>query len=592
MLLNALRLIQSFGSLLVPMRHRIMLVVSLVTAAPLLTVLSLHLMQRVIDESMVQPNLSLGIGLLGVYLLVVAVKGLLDYADRRIDAGICEALTKSARVAICTHLLSLAPGTLRERSIGDLLAHLEEDASRIASLLYSSPVSVFGNILRIVTLTALLLTLSVKLTLVALVTLPLLYVVVARMNRQNRTAARWARRAHGRWLATAEETLHSVQVIQANNAAAREAARFAAHCDAARRAELRVTAIQAAMSLALDAVTTIGGLLVLMIALNEVVTGAMTVGAVMVFVGTVGSLYSPARSLSQGAARIQRAISSAERIRKLLDTPSIVIEQPAAWPLPALKGSIRFEGVHCHYGNGNDVLRGIHLEINAGETVAIVGSSGCGKSTLLRLLLRLQDPNAGRIFLDEHDIREVTLSSLRDQVAVAFQEPFLMRRSVADNIRLADPQADEQLLRDVAGISLTDTFIDDLPAGMATAVGNRGERFSGGQRQRIALARALIRNTPVLLLDEATSAVDSEVEELIQRGIDAQRGTRTIIIVAHRLSLVERAQRIVVLDQGRIAEIGTPGELLRAGTRCHALFAAQMEARTLSPTDARWRAAG
>jgi ABC-type multidrug transport system fused ATPase/permease subunit len=592
MLHEAFRLFRSFQHLLQPLRGRIAFVVVLVVVAPLMTILALRTMQRVIDEAMLEANLTLGIQLLGVYLCIVAFSALANYADERVDAGICESLTMNARVSLCQHLLSLAPGSVRQRSVGDLLAYLEEDSERVATLLYSGPLSAFSNITRILMLSGLLLSLSVTLTITALLTLPVLYLVVRRMTRHARTAARWARRAHGRWLSTAEEALHSVPMIQANNAVASELLRFQTHCDAARQAEIRATAVQARTSLALESITTLGGLLVLLIAISEVAAGTLTVGQVIVFVGTVGSLYSPARRLSQSAGRMQRAINSAARIRALLDTPSAVTEHERSRTLPTTRGDIRVENVCCDNGDGLEVLRGIDLHIQAGETIAIVGSSGCGKSTLLRLLVRLQDPSSGRILIDGIDIREVTLQSLRDQVALAFQEPYLLRRSVADNIRIASPDASDAAIHSAMRLSQTESFVAGLTSGLATRAGNRGERFSGGQRQRIALARALVRDTSVLILDEATSAIDSETEELIRTGIERHRGLRTTILVSHRHSLVERADRIVVLDNGHIVESGRPRDLLQAGSRCHALFAAQLANGPGLPDELRWRDAG
>jgi ABC-type multidrug transport system fused ATPase/permease subunit len=296
----------------------------------------------------------------------------------------------------------------------------------------------------------------------------------------------------------------------------------------------------------------------------------------MAFLGAVGSLYGPARGLAKIPSRFQRAAAGAQRVADLLDTHSLVKERHGAKPLAKVAGALEFRNLRFGYTPGADVLRGISLKIAPGETVAVVGPSGSGKSTLVRLALRLYDPSAGAVLIDGTDLKDITLESLRRTVGVVFQEPYVFRGSIAENIRYGEQAAPDDRVSAAARAAHIHAFIKAQPNGYSTLVGPRGGWLSGGQRQRIAVARALLRRPPILLLDEATASVDSEAEELIQDALEQLAGRCTILIIAHRLSSVRWADRVVVLDQGRIVETGTPESLLKPATRYHDLFAAQL----------------
>jgi ABC-type multidrug transport system fused ATPase/permease subunit len=282
------------------------------------------------------------------------------------------------------------------------------------------------------------------------------------------------------------------------------------------------------------------------------------------------------RGLAKAAGRFQRAAAGAQRVAELLDVPSLVTERPWARPLTHIQGAVEFRNVAFAYQGGPQVLAAISLRIEPGETVAVVGPSGAGKSTLVQLALRLYDPSAGAVFLDGVDLRDITFDSLRRAFAPVFQEPYIFRGSVIENIRYGRTDVPLERVAEIARAAHAERFIDALRSGYTAPVGPRGTWLSGGERQRLAMARALLRDAPILLLDEATASVDSETEELIQDAIDRFTGRRTIMVVAHRLSSVRRADRVVVLDHGRIVECGTPELLLRTATRCRDLFSAQL----------------
>ncbi len=274
--------------------------------------------------------------------------------------------------------------------------------------------------------------------------------------------------------------------------------------------------------------------------------------------------------------RFHRAAAGAQRLVDLFDTPSLVTERAEARPLPPPRGALAFRDVRFAYPRGEEVVRGVSLEVEPGETVALVGPSGSGKSTLAQLALRLYDPSSGAVLLDGHDLRDLSIQSVRQTVGIVFQEPFIFQGTIADNIRYGRADAPEELVRTMGRIAHVEDFAAARLGGYAAQTGPRGSWLSTGQRQRIALARAFVRNAPILILDEATASVDSETEELIQEAVERFAGRRTVLLVAHRLSSVRRADRVIVLDHGRIVETGTPAELLQGESRCRDLFAAQL----------------
>jgi subfamily B ATP-binding cassette protein MsbA len=306
--------------------------------------------------------------------------------------------------------------------------------------------------------------------------------------------------------------------------------------------------------------------LLLLLGRQQIVHGLMTPGIFVAFIIAVFKLYDPVRKFALFHNGFQQALGASSQIFTFMDIRDEVQEKPAAPALPPFSNRISLEDVSFHYeseGQQREVLRHIHLEVNAGEILALVGSSGAGKSTLVSLIPRFFDVTSGRIAIDGRDVRDVTISSLRSQIGVVTQETVLFNDTLRNNIAYGQPRVSQSEVEAAARAALAHDFICKLPAGYETVIGEKGVRLSGGERQRIAIARALLKNAPILILDEATSALDSESEALVQSALQNLMSGRTVVVIAHRLSTVRRADRIVVIENGAVADVGSHEELMQ-----------------------------
>ena len=507
---------------------------------------------------------------------LLAIKLAVAYLLTVREAQTVEAIALAVRLGLYRHLIGIAPGSIRKHGTGDLLAHLSSDVERAEYLVFTCLLAIFADVVDVLLFAGFLLFVSWKLTLCALLVLPPLVLITRYAAPRVRLAERVARRRATAWLSLAEERLSAIPMVLASNAQGAELALFRRRCDRARGAQVHAASVQARLSTAIEAVVALGAVGVVAFGAREIGAGALTVGGLLAFLGSLRSLYDPIRGLAKAPGRLQRAAAGAQRVCELLDTPSLVAERPGAGELTHVKGSLEFRDVRFRHAGGDDILKGVSLSVAPGEMVALVGASGGGKSTLASLAVRLRDPTSGAVLIDGRDLRDVTLSSVRRAASIVFQEPYIFRGSIVDNIRYGTPEAGLDDVAATARAAGVDRMLDTMGGGYGTPVGPVGGWLSGGQRQRVALARALLREAPILILDEATAAIDSETEELVQDAIERFAGRRTILVVAHRLSSIRRADRVVVLDGGRIVETGTPAQLLRPGTRCGALFSAQL----------------
>jgi subfamily B ATP-binding cassette protein MsbA len=406
-----------------------------------------------------------------------------------------------------------------------------------------------------------------KLSLASLTLLPFVLVPTVRIGKRIRRSTRRAQDDAAELNQILQETLSGHVVVKTFQAEEHESLRFAGASARLKRSSLRYVAQQALASPMIEFFGALTIVALLTYARNQIKAGAMSAGEFTSFVVALLMLYEPVKRLTGIHNIFQQAIGASQRVFEYLDRPQAVKDSAGAVDMPPFQQSLRFEDVRFAYPNTPEgfVLDGINLEVQAGEVVALVGPSGAGKSTLAHLVARFYDVTSGRITIDGRDLRAVTLASLRAQIATVSQDTFLFNESVASNIRYGRRDATDQEVREAARNALAHDFIEALPAGYQTVIGERGAKLSGGQRQRLAIARALLKNAPILILDEATSHLDTESEMLVQRALANLIAGRTVLVIAHRLSTVRRADQIIVIDGGRIRERGRHDELLQNG---------------------------
>jgi subfamily B ATP-binding cassette protein MsbA len=414
-----------------------------------------------------------------------------------------------------------------------------------------------------------------RLAVASLVVMPLILVPTARLGRRIRGTSRRTQDHAAEVNQILQETLSGHQVVKAFSTEVYESRRFR---DAARRllrSNLRYVRQQAISSPLIEmfgALTIVG---LLWYARNQIKIGAMTAGQFTSFVIALLMMYEPLKRLTGIHNIFQQAIGASQKVFEYLDHPVEIQDKPSALKLDRFEHNVIFDGVVFHYPSSNGFqLDAIGLEVKAGEVVALVGPSGAGKSTLVNLLPRFYDVTSGTVRIDGHDVRDVKLASLREKIGLVAQDTFLFNDTAAANISYGRPEISREAVRRAAQSALADEFIECLPQGYETILGERGVKLSGGQRQRIAIARALLKNAPLLILDEATSHLDAESEMLVQRALANLMAGRTVIVIAHRISTIRRADKIVVMDRGRISEIGTHADLVTGGgiyQRLHAL---------------------
>jgi ABC-type multidrug transport system fused ATPase/permease subunit len=460
------------------------------------------------------------------------------------------------------HLLRLSSGFYDRSQTGQLMSRATIDLQSVRFFLGYGLIFFAQHVVTIVVVAVALFFYSWELALVALATTPAIVLTAYRYSRVSHPVLREVQQKLGEVATVAEESIVGVHVVKSFSQEQRSGERFAAAADSVFQETLHANRQRAVYVPLLAFMPVVAQAAVLLIAGRMVVSGSLSIGDFTAFNLLLAMLVMPLRMLGMWVGQAQRATAAGERIFEILDEREEVADRPDAHPLPAGPGEIRFEGVEFGYEPGHPVLSGIDLAIHAGRTVALIGRTGSGKTTLAALVPRFYDVTAGRVLVDGVDVRELQRRSLRREIGVISQDPFLFSASVRDNIAFGMPDAPLEAVEAAARAAQADEFIAELPQGYDTVVGERGITLSGGQRQRIAIARALLIDPRILILDDATASVDATTEAKIRAGLREVMLGRTTIIIAHRLSTIALADEIVVLDQGRIAAQGTQTELL------------------------------
>jgi ATP-binding cassette, subfamily B, bacterial len=451
------------------------------------------------------------------------------------------------------------------RSTGDSVRRVTSDSGSIAGILRDALLPVVSSIATLATMLVIMWRLDPSLTLVALLVAPCMAGVFRLYAGQMLERSYREYEGEARIYEVVEQTFSALPAVKAFAREAHNTNAFRQAMDRTLQAALGTLSSQLQFKVLMNLATALGTAAILWIGTHAVLRGEMTVGTILLFVSYLAALYTPLEAIMYTGSMIQTAGGSARRVLEVLHTEPEVIDRPGAPPLLAAKGRVGFADVGFAYEDGRPILRGISLEVAAGETIALVGPTGAGKSTLVSLIPRFFDPTAGRVLIDGRDIRDVQVASLRDHVALVLQEPFLFPLTIAENIAYGRLGASRAEVETAARAANAHEFIKRLPEGYDTAIGERGATLSGGERQRIAIARALLKDAPILILDEPTSAVDAESEALIMAALQNLSRGRTTFIIAHRLTTVRNADRIVLLHDGVVAEMGTHEDLIQQG---------------------------
>ncbi|HEY6867935.1 MAG TPA: ABC transporter ATP-binding protein [Candidatus Eisenbacteria bacterium] len=498
-----------------------------------------------------------------IFLVVFFLKNLADYLQGFLMASIEQAAIRDLRRDLFAHLHRLSLSFYHGRRTGALISRITNDIEYLRASLASGISNLVKEGLTLAGCLVWVFRLSWVLALVSFVVLPPVAFTLVLIGRKMRKRSTQAQERMADITGILQETFSGVRVVKAFGAEPYEQGRFDAANRGFYRAFVRLRRVSAAARPLSEMAIVAVAIAMLWFGGHEIfVRHALQPQTFMLFVGALLTTMSPIKSLSEVNTNVQQGVAAAQRMFAIMDTLPEVTDRPGAGTLPVLRDRIRYEGVSFAYRPGTPVLADVSFEVVRGQVVALVGSSGAGKSTVLDLLARFYDPSAGRITVDGVDLRDATVRSLRAQLGVVTQETILFHDTARNNIAYGVRDASDRAVRAAAEAAHAHEFIERLPQGYDTLIGERGSQLSGGERQRIAIARALLRNPPILLLDEATSSLDTESERLVQDALERLMHDRTVLVVAHRLSTVQHADRIIVLERGRVSASGTHAELL------------------------------
>jgi len=503
------------------------------------------------------------------YALVAStiLKGIFDYTGTYLVNHAGFGMITNLRNELYDSVLRRSAAFFQKHTTGTLISTIINDIERVQFAMSSVLAEFLQQIFTFIFIAAAVVMLGRDLAWVLLLFVPFIIYSAVRIGRRVRTTTRKGQDQLADVQNILHETITGNRIVKAFGMESWEVARFRKAAHRLFHANLRYVAAASISSPLMDIFGSIAIALLLLLGRDRIVHHELQPSDFLAFVGLVLSMYNPARKFAVFNNSFQQALGASSQLFAFMDTADEVVEKPGAKALPRFSDKIRFENVCFSYQqdgeDSREILRGIDLEVKRGEILAIVGSSGAGKSTLVHLLPRFFDVSSGRILVDGRDIRDVTLSSLRSQVGIVTQETVLFNDTVRNNIAYGQPHVPMKEVEAAARAALAHDFILALPAGYDTVIGERGVRLSGGERQRLAIARALLKNAPVLILDEATSALDSESEALVQSALHNLMSGRTVFVIAHRLSTVRRANRIVVLENGSITETGAHDDLMK-----------------------------
>jgi ABC-type multidrug transport system fused ATPase/permease subunit len=562
-----------------PYRARTALAIVTLIGFTLVALLPPYLAKLAVDDGIADGDL----GALTVVVVAFVAAGIaafaLSGAQTYFTGWVGERALADLRIQLFAHLQRLSLGYYERNRTGAIISRITNDVEALDQLVTDGLSSLVQNSLLLVGTAVVLFILDWRLALATLVVLPLMAWATVWFRTRSNRAYRRVRERLGLVTATLAEDISGMRVVQSFTREPASQATFRGVNERYRESNYETVVLNGVYFPVVDVLSSVATAIVLGFGGALVVDGSLTVGTLLAFTLYLANFFDPVQQLSQLYNTFLSAAAALDRITTVLDEDPEVVDEQGAKELPRIHGHVRFEHVRFGYGNLPEVLHGLDLDVPPGTTVALVGHTGAGKSTIAKLLARFYDPRKGRIAIDGHDLRDVTQASLRRQLGIVPQEGFLFSGTVADNIAFGHPDASRREIEEAAEAVGADDFVQELPEGYDTELGERGFRLSLGQRQLVAFARALLADPRILILDEATSSVDIGTERRIESGLRRLLAGRTAFVIAHRLSTIRRADVIVVLDHGRVVERGTHDELIAASgayTRLYGDWAADV----------------
>ena len=496
---------------------------------------------------------------------IAVVGAISSYVEKYLTTSVSQWVTHDLRRTLYNHIQRLSLAEYDKTQTGDLISRVTSDINAVQDFINSALLGIIVNVLTLVGMAGVMFYINWRFTLIALSIAPALFAVVYYLTRRIKKASREVRKKESELVSIVQEVLTSVRVVKAFAREDFEVTRFESQSLENVETALEARSIKAKLSPIVDVMVAAGTCLVLAYGARLALSGQISAGVLIVFLLYLGKMYKPMRDLSKSTDTVSKAIVGYERIEEVLEIEARVRDLPGARKAPRFKGKIEFDHVNFAYDDKIPVLKDMSFEIESGQVAAIVGPSGVGKTTIISLIPRLYDPQSGTIRIDGVDIRRYKLKSLREQISFVLQETLLFHTSVWENIAYGKPDASPDQIIRAAKEANAHEFIVQLSEGYGTMVGERGVTLSGGQRQRIAIARAIVRNTPILVLDEPTTGLDSSSEQAVIEALERLMKGKTCIVVAHHLSTIRHADVIFVVKESELVEKGTHDQLLAAG---------------------------
>src|SRR6195256_5704716 len=514
---------------------------------------------------------------IGAVAAIAVVGALSSYAEKYLTTSVSQWVTHDLRRMLYGHIQRLSLAEYDETRTGDLISRVTSDINAVQDFVNTALLGMLVNILTLVGMIGVMFYINWRFTLIALSVSPVLFVFVYVFTRRIKKFSRAVRKKESDLTSVVQEVFSSIRVVKAFAREDYEQERFEAYSLENVETALKARSLKAKLAPMVEVIVAIGTCLVLWYGARLVLNGSLSAGVLIVFLLYLGKMYKPMRDLSKMTDTVSKAAVGFERIQEVLEIESKVRDLSRAKKAPKFKGKIEFEHVSFSYDGDNLVLKDINFTIQPGQIAALVGPSGTGKTTVISLIPRFYDPTSGKVKIDDHDVREYTLKSLRQQISFVLQDTLLFHATIWENIAYGRPDAPRKQIEEAARLANAHEFIEKMSEGYDTMVGERGISLSGGQRQRIAIARAIIRDTPILILDEPTSGLDAASEQLVFEALDHLMEGKTSIVIAHRLSTIRRANVIFVIKDGGIVERGTHEELLKAGGLYASLYELQFQ---------------